>query len=205
MWRCVRQNSLYVQSFEVYDPTLLRCDTALLGEWLPMFFEDCIVFISRGREAFTYFPTRRWRHTYHSHPTKRNDIPEGQNPLLFVPYTWEHRPVHDELLHTLQAPKHWYVLRAYQLLCLSVVKFTLRPSLSVFKEAQSKKDCWYNVRTVTSWVLQSKRHPRLEAVCTVATQRKDLAWCSNLCAPLLEIPSPLKCQLPISFSTWQYI
>jgi len=52
---------------------------------------------------------------------------------------------------------------------------------------------------------QSKRHPRLEAVCTVATQRKDLAWCSNLCAPLLEIPSPLKCQLPISFSTWQYI
>jgi len=111
--------------------------------------------------------------TYHSHPTARNDIPEDQNRLPFVPHTWEHRPMHDESLHTppaLQALKHWYVLNVYQLLCLSVVKFTLHRSLSVFKEAQSEKtgDIMSELSPL-GYFKQPKQHPQLEAVCTVAT------------------------------------
>jgi hypothetical protein len=87
--------------------------------------------------------------------------------------------MHDESLHTppaLQVLEHWYVLNVYQLLCLSVVKFTLHPSPSILKEAQSKKTVDIMLElTPLAYSKQSKQHPQLEAVCTVATQRKDLA------------------------------
>jgi len=106
--------------------------------------KECTAFISQGQEVFTQTsrPPDNADSTYHSHPTARNDIPEDQNPLLFVPYSWEHCPMHYESLHTppaLQGFTHWYILNVYHLLRLSVVNFTLCPPLSVFKQDQPKK------------------------------------------------------------------
>jgi len=142
MWRCLRQNSLYMQVLRFMIPRFCGVTLHLLSERLPMFLRTVMPSSLRViRSSHTFRPDNA-DGTYHSHPTAHNDIPEDQNRLQFVSHTWEHRPMHDESLHTppaLQALKHWYVLNVYQLLCLSMVKFTLHRSLSVFKEAQSEK------------------------------------------------------------------